>query len=264
MKKSKVLTIIVCIVFFYLLYPLFITVVASFNSKDILSYPIEGFSLKWYKSAFSSSYISGFSISFQVGIIATIVSLCFGVPVAYGLAKYNDRFTKAIKNIFFSPVLIPGIVLSYSLFLGWVFIAKEFDTKLPKLLVLMSAHIIILFPYTIRVIGGAFDKFDFVIEDAATSLGATKKDFILHILLPSITPALISASVLSFITSFNNIPISIFLYGRGATPLPIIMMQDVEKYGNPAVAAVSVVLLFITIGITFLMEKTLGLNNYGR
>lgn len=264
MKKSKLLTIFVCIVFFYLIYPLFITVVASFNSKDILTFPIEGFSLKWYVSAFSSSYISGFSISFRVGILATIISLFFGIPVAYGLAKYNDKLTRGIKNVFFSPVLIPGIVLSYSLFLCWVFIAKEFDMKLPKLVVLMLAHIIILFPYTIRVVGGAFDKFDFLIEDAAVSLGASKKDFILHILLPSITPAIISASVLSFITSFNNIPISIFLYGRGATPLPIIMMQDVEKYGNPSVAAVSVVLLFLTIGITFLIEKTLGLNNYGR
>ncbi|TCS38797.1 ABC transporter permease [Reinekea marinisedimentorum] len=264
MKKSKVLTIFVCLVFFYLLFPLFITVVASFNSKDILTYPIDGFSLKWYKSAFSSSYISGFAISFQVGVVATIISLCFGVPVAYGLAKYKSKFTRAIKNVFFSPVLIPGIVLSYSLFLGWVFIAKEFDTRLPKLLVLMLAHIIVLFPYTIRVIGGAFEKFDFTIEDAAESLGATKKDFILHILLPSITPAIISASVLSFITSFNDIPISIFLYGRGSTPLPIIMMQDVEKYGDPSVAAVSVVLLFMTIGITYLIEKTLGLNNYGR
>lgn len=264
MKKSKILTIFVCLVFFYLIYPLFITVVASFNSNDILTFPIEGFSMKWYSAAFSSSYISGFIISFQVGILATLISLCFGVPAAYGLAKYNDRFTRAIKNVFFSPVLIPGIVLSYSLFLGWVFIAKEFDTKLPKLLVLMLAHIIILFPYTIRVLGGAFDKFDFIVEDAATSLGASKRDFVLQILLPSITPAIVSASVLSFITSFNNIPISIFLYGRGATPLPIIMMQDVEKYGNPAVAAVSVLLLFLTIGITFLIEKTLGLSNYGR
>ena len=264
MNKSKLLTIFVCLVFFYLIYPLFITAVASFNSNDILTYPIEGFSLKWYKTAFNSSYISGFNISFKVGIIATIISLFFGIPVAYGIAKYDDKFTKGIKNIFFSPVLIPGIVLSYSLFLCWVFIAKEFDMKLPKLLVLMMAHIIILFPYTIRVVGGAFDKFDFVIEDAALSLGATKKDFVLHILLPSITPAIVSASVLSFITSFNNIPISIFLYGRGATPLPIIMMQDVEKYGNPSVAAVSVVLLFITIGITYFIEKTIGLNNYGR
>lgn len=264
MKKSKLLTLFVCLIFFYLIYPLFITVVASFNSGDILTFPIEGFSLKWYKSAFNHSYLSGFSISFQVGILATIISLCFGVPVAYGLAKYDDKFTARIKNIFFSPVLIPGIVLSYSLFLGWVFIAKEFDTKLPKLVVLMAAHIIILFPYTIRVIGGAFDKFDFVIEDAAVSLGARKRDFILQILLPSIKPAIISASVLSFITSFNNIPISIFLYGRGATPLPIIMMQDVEKYGNPSVAALSVVLMFLTMGITFLIEKTLGLNNYGR
>ncbi len=264
MKRNKLLTIFVCLVFFYLLFPLFITIVASFNSKDILSYPIEGFSLKWYKNAFSSSYISGFAISFQVGIIATIISLCFGVPAAYGLAKFKGKFTKSIKNVFFSPVLIPGIVLSYSLFLGWVFVAREFDTKLPKLLVLMAAHIIILFPYTIRVIGGAFDKFDFTIEDAAESLGATKKDFILHILLPNLTPAIISASVLSFITSFNDIPISLFLYGRGATPLPLIMMQNVEKYGDPSVAAVSVILLIITIGITYLIEKTLGLKNYGR
>lgn len=264
MKKNKILTIFVSIVFFFLVYPLFITVAASFNTKDILSFPIDGFSLKWFKSAFSRSYLSGFFISFRVGIIATVVSLLFGIPAAYGIAKFKDKFTKRIKNLFFSPILIPGIVLSYSLFLCWVFVAKEFGVKLPKILVLILAHIIILFPYTIRIIGGAFDKFDFIIEDAAKSLGATKKDFILHILLPSITPSIVSASVLSFITSFNNIPITIFLYGRGATPLPIILMQDVEKYGNPTVAAVSVLLLFVTIGMTFLIEKTLGLSNYGK
>ncbi|WP_028975018.1 ABC transporter permease [Spirochaeta cellobiosiphila] len=264
MKKSKILIIFVCLVFFFLLYPLLITIIASFNGKESLTYPIEGFSLKWYKVAFSSNYLSGFAISFQVGILATFISLCFGVPVAYGLAKYNDRSTGLIKNIFFTPVLIPGIVLSYALFLGWVFIARQWDTKLPKVLILMLAHIIILFPYTIRVVGGAFDKFNFVIEDAATSLGASRKDFILHILLPCITPAILSASVLSFITSFNNIPISMFLYGRGATPLPIIMMQDVEKYGDPGVAAVSVLLLLVTILLTWIIEKTLGLENYGR
>ncbi len=250
-------------VFFFLVFPLIITIITSFNSGNLLTFPIQGISLKWYLSAFNSTYIQGFSTSFTIGILATIISLCFGVPVAYGLAKYQDAFTKRIKNIFFSPILIPGIVLSYSIFLCTIFIAKEFDIRLPKLFVLLLAHIIILFPYTIRVVGGAFDKFDFIVEDAAISLGATKKYFILHILLPSISPAIISASVLSFITSFNNIPISIFLYGRGATPIPIIMMQEVEKYGNPTVAAVSVLLLIATIGVTYLIEKTLGLKNYG-
>ena len=259
MRKSKLLILFVTLIFIFIIFPLFITTVASFNSGSRLTFPIEGFSFKWYLNSYKPSYIEGFFNSLKIGVLATIISLLFGVPVAYGLAKFDDKVTRRLKMFFFSPVLIPAVVLSYAIFI--LYIA---ELQLPKFTILLLAHIIVLFPYTIRVVGGAFENFDFTIEDAAISLGATKIGFVIKVLLPTITPAIVSASILCFITSFNNVPISIFLYGRGATPLPIMMMEYVEYYGDPTVASMSVVLMIVTLGIAFLIEKTMGLDNYGK
>lgn len=260
MKFSKLFLGFIIGVYAFILLPIIMTVIVSFNSGGTLSFPIEGFTLSYYIDLFnSSSFIREGINSLKIALLSTILALLVGVPAAYSMCKYKSKFNNKIKSLFLSPVLVPGIVLSFALFnyLVLFFRLKGFPA-------LVLGHMIVLFPYTIRIVSSSLDNFDFALEEAALSLGANNITIFSRILLPNISSAILSASILSFITSFNNVPISLFLTDRRSMTLPIKMMNYVEYYYDPTVAAVSVILILITVFLMIFIEKVLGLNNYGR
>jgi putative spermidine/putrescine transport system permease protein len=105
---------------------------------------------------------------------------------------------------------------------------------------------------------------DFSIEEAAVSLGATRVKSFFLVVLPNVTSGVIAAFMLSFINSFNNVSVSLFLTGPGISTLPISMMSYVEYNYDPTISALSVILMVFTVLIMFIVEKTLGLSNFAK
>ncbi len=116
-------------------------------------------------------------------------------------------------------------------------------------------------PYALRVIGSTLDNLDYSIEEAAMSLGSSRISTFFKIVLPNISSGIIATFMLSFISAFNQVPIALFLTGPGVSTLPIAMMNYVEYNYNPTISALSVILMVMTVGIMFIVEKTIGLNN---
>ena len=125
---------------------------------------------------------------------------------------------------------------------------------------LLLGHFLVVLPYVIRIVGSSLDQFDFAIEEAALSLGCQKGQAFFKVVLPNITSGISAAFMLSFINSFNNIPVSMFLTGPGVTTLPTTLMNYIEYNYDPTVSAVSVLLMVATIVIMFIVEKTLGIS----
>ncbi len=125
---------------------------------------------------------------------------------------------------------------------------------------LAIAHALIMLPYIIRVIVSSLSNVPVEIEEAAVSLGSTRKHAFLVVVLPNIQSGILAACLLAFITSLNDVPVTIFLTGPGVTTLPIQMLSYVEYYFDPTVSAISVLLMFLTIILMFLIEATMGLS----
>ena len=258
MKKNKFLTLLVVLTYIFLFAPLIIIAMTSIGSENYIAFPPKGFSLKWFMTVFQSkSFINSMGASFIISLVATIVALIIGMPAAYGLSRYNFKGKGVIKSFFFSPLIVPGIVVGFALF-------KFLLVKL-NLSVYMSlfiGHTLVIIPYIIRVVGSSLEGFDYSIEEAAMSLGCKKFQTFFMVVLPNITSGVMAAFMLAFINSFNNVPVSMFLTGPGVSTLPITMMNYVEYNYDPTVSALSVILMLLTVVIMYILEKTLGLKNF--
>ncbi|MGL5380930.1 ABC transporter permease [Clostridium sp.] len=258
MKRSKLLTAFVILVYIFLFAPLVIIAMTSIGTENYIAFPPKGFSLQWFVNVFKSqSFLNSMMTSFIISGIATVAALIIGIPAAYGLSRYDFKGKGAIKSFFFSPLIIPGIVVGFSLF---QFLLVQLN--LSVLMSLFIGHTLVIIPYIIRVIGSSLEVFDYSIEEAAMSLGCKKSLTFFKVVLPNITSGVMAAFMLAFINSFNNVPVSMFLTGPGVSTLPITMMNYVEYNYDPTVSALSVILMILTIGIMYILEKTLGLNNF--
>lgn len=258
MKKGKLLSIFVLLVYVFLFAPLIIIAMTSIGTENYIAFPPKGFSFKWFLNVFNSdSFMKSMSISFSISGIATIGALIIGIPAAYGLSRGNFKGKGALKSFFFSPLIVPGIVVGFSLF--QFLIVK---LALPIYTSLFIGHTLVIVPYIIRVVGSSIEGLDYSIEEAAVSLGCTKVHSFFKVVMPNITSGIIASFMLAFINSFNNVPVSMFLTGPGVSTLPITMMNYVEYNYDPTVSALSVLLMIITIGVMFVAEKTLGLGKF--
>jgi putative spermidine/putrescine transport system permease protein len=119
-----------------------------------------------------------------------------------------------------------------------------------------------MLPFIIRVIASSLSNFDFSIEEAAESLGASKLGTFFKIVLPNIKSGIIAAVMIAFLESFNNVDISVFLTGPGVSTFPIQMLAYVENYFDPTIAAISVLLMILTAVLMFIIERLMGLSYF--
>lgn len=256
MRRYKGLTVFAVLVFSFLFIPLLIIAITAFGSEPTISFPIKGFSLEWFSKAISSeSFKKAFTLSIQIALLSTLLALIVGIPAAYALSRHSIRGRRFIKNFFLSPTIVPGIVVGYALFQFVVI-----KLRVPIFESLLLGHFLVVLPYIIRVVGGSLEQFDYSVEEVAWSLGCNKFSAFFKVVLPNISSGIISAFLLAFINSFNNIPVSMFLSGPGVTTLPASLMSYVEYNYDPTVSAVSVLLMLATIVIMFIVEKTLGIS----
>ena len=255
MRKNRLLGFYTFLVFAFLMAPLLIIVVTAFGEADIVQFPIQGFTFKWFSKALSSqSFVGSCLFSLKLAFFATLLALVVGIPGAYALARFSVKGKALIKSFFLSPTIVPGTVLGFALF--QVIIVK---LHIPTQIGLFCGHFLIVLPYVIRIVGSSLDEFDFSIEEAACTLGMGKVKAFFTVVLPHITSGISAAFLLAFINSFNNVPVSMFMTGPGVNTMPTTLMGYLESGFDPTVPAFSVVLMLATIGIMFVVEKTLGI-----
>ena len=256
MRRHRLLTVLLLLVFIFLLSPFLVIFVVSFGQS--LAFPPTGFTVKWFSKAVSMTmFRDAFVISLLVGVFSTLTALIFGIPAAYGLSRFSFRGRNAVELAFTSPVVIPALVIGFSLLRFLVIIGN-----IPVMLGLMIGHTVILFPYAVRVTGASLGNFDFLVEEAAISLGASRWKSFFKVILPNIRTGILAAFILGFTLSFNNVPISLFLTGPGVTTLPIQMLSYMEYYYNPLIASLSILIILFTVLITQAAESALGLSKY--
>jgi putative spermidine/putrescine transport system permease protein len=162
-----------------------------------------------------------------------------------------------VETIFSAPILVPGLVIGLSMLSFFVLFFKfEIFTGL------LIGHTAIIFPYSVRVVSVGLRNLDPAIEEAAVSLGANRLRSFFLILLPNIRAGIAAAFILGFITSFNNVPVSLFLSGPGIETLPTSMLSYMEYYFDPTIAALSTLLIIFSVVLVQGAERLLGLSQF--
>jgi len=233
----------------FILLPLIFVTWLAFFEQAIPSFPPRGYSLKWFVSIGENPrFVDGFWLSLRVAIAGMLIGLALGVPAALCLARYRFPGREPLGNLLLLPLVVPGIVLGTSLYVFHV--EATIRTELPilgSMAGLMAGHILIVVPWTVRLVSASLAGFDRSLEEAAQSLGARPLTTFFRVTLPTIRPGIVAAALFGFVVSFGNLEMSMFLVGPGRTTLPITILQYLEYRIDPTIAAVSV-LQIILIG----------------
>ena len=244
MKKNnrlfgKILMILM-IVFFYL--PILYMIVFSFNEgKSLTSF--SGFSLRWYKHMLESGdMMEALYTTFGVALIATFVATVVGTISAIGLSKSKKIVRQLVEQVNNLPMMNPEIVTAIGLMLLFITFRVE-----KGYMTMLLAHIAFCIPYVMLSVMPKIRSLDPNLADAAMDLGATPWKALIKVIVPQITPGIVSGALIAFTMSVDDFIISYFVTGRGVKNLSI-MVYTMSKRMNPSINAVStLVVVIITI-----------------
>jgi putative spermidine/putrescine transport system permease protein len=246
------------LVLIFLIGPFLIIVAASFSAGDTLAFPPQGFSFKWILKVFTvESFRDSFVMSMFLAIGGTFAALLLGIPAAYAMSRYKLPLSETVRTIVSAPIIVPGIIVGLALLRYFVVPIGVSIT-----LALFLAHTALILPYAVRVVSASLNNLRSDIEEAAVLLGSSRMGAFFRVVLPNIRGGILSAFILGFVTSFNQVPVSLFLSGPGVRTLPIDMLGYMEIVFDPSIAALSSLLAFLSIGIVFLAERFLGFSRY--
>jgi putative spermidine/putrescine transport system permease protein len=242
----------------FLIGPFIIIVAASLSGGETLAFPPQGLSLRWVAKVFTvDSFRASFAMSMFLAIGGTLFALILGIPAAYALSRYKLPGGETIRTMVSVPIIVPGIIVGLAI-LRYLVVPFSFDITLA----LFFAHTALVLPYAVRVVSASLNNLRSDMEEAAVLLGSSRLGAFFRVVLPNIRSGVLAAFILGFVTSFNQVPVSLFLAKPGVQTLPIDMLGYMETTYDPSVAALSALLAFLSIGIVFLAERFLGFSHY--
>jgi putative spermidine/putrescine transport system permease protein len=241
----------------YILTPLVFVTWLAFFLQEIPAFPPEGYSLRWFWAiAGNDRFVAGFLLSLELAVIATSIGLVLGLPAALCLSRLQFKGHELISSLLLLPLVVPGIVLGIALYVFQV--EAEIATVLPllgSLAGLLAGHVLIVIPWTVRLLTASLAGLDRSIEEAAQSLGADRLTTFLRVTLPAIRPGVVAAALFAFVASFGNLEMSLFLVGPGRTTLPIAIIQYLEWKIDPTIAAVSVLQILLIAAAMLVTDR---------
>jgi putative spermidine/putrescine transport system permease protein len=253
------LGLVVASIYVFLLGPIVIVVLTSFNATVSNAFPPKGFSLRWYGEFFKSeSFTSAFQFSLTLGIAAAVLATAIGFVTAYGVVRFLGKRRETGQSLALLPAMIPHILISMSLLLALTLV------PFPEFAALLAGHVLICLPFTVAGITASLDAVDAQLEAAAMTLGASRLRILWEIVFPLVAPGVLSALIFAFIVSFGDVYIALFLSGPGMTTLPIEIFSYVQWESTPVVAAITTLQIILILALGLVVERLVGLRRIMR
>ncbi|HHW36364.1 MAG TPA: ABC transporter permease [Bacillales bacterium] len=256
MKRNPILGIITFIVVLFVISPLLVIIPTSLTAANYLSFPPEGFSLKWYAKIFDrQEFVDSFLFSLQLAAITAFISTLIGVFAGLALHKYRFRGSGFITTLLMSPLTVPALIIGIAalLFFTRIGLAGSF-------LGLLLSHILISIPYVVRLVLTGLSSFDYTLERAAYIMGAKSHNVFWDITFPLLKPAIMSGMIFAFLTSFDNVTVSLFMVSPSTTTLPLAIFSYMQEVLDPLVASISSVVILLSLVFIIILERVYGLD----
>ncbi|WP_431285220.1 ABC transporter permease [Humitalea sp. 24SJ18S-53] len=242
-------------IYIFLLAPLLVVFVISFDTRPYLSFPPAGFSFGSYIAvAKNEGFVRAFGVSLLVGVVSALLALAAGVPAALLLTRQKFAGRGALSALFLSPLLVPHIVLA----VGILLVLAPVDL-LDSYTGLIMAHVGITIPYVIRTVSLSLASIDPASEESARVHGASAITVFRRVTLPLAAPGLLAGGVIAFLVSFDEAVIALFIATNRVSTLPLAIYHYIEFRTDPQIAALSVILIMVSMLLMVLVERVVGL-----
>ncbi len=227
----------------FLLLPILFIVALSFGNSRWLLFPPPGWTLKWYEELFADPrWIGAAMTSAKIALIVMVLSVALGLLVSLSLVRGKFRGRAVLRAFFLTPMVLPVIIVAVALYAA--FLRLGINGTLTGFVI---AHLIVALPFAIITISGALETFDPSIEDAAILCGASPWEARFRVTLPAISHGLFSAAIFSFLISWDEVVLAIFMASPTLQTLPVKVWTTLRQDLTPVIAAASTLLVVLTV-----------------
>ena len=255
------LYVISSIILFLLIVPSLIVIPMSFSDSQYLEFPPKNLSLRWYENYFFSWKVeNGFNdwmaatrTSLLVAVLTIFVATPIGTLAAYGLTNSSARIRSILFPIMISPMMVPLFLVATGLF--YLYLQFNMVNSIPGPVL---GHSLVAMPLVLIIVLSALKNYDMNQEKVARSLGASRTRAFIEITLPQIKFSLVSAGLISFLTSFDEIIISLFVAGGDNSTITRSMFLALRDQIDPTIAAISTILIIISSGLLIASQMISG------
>jgi putative spermidine/putrescine transport system permease protein len=240
-----VLNIVAVAILIFLVLPTFIVLPMSFSSSRFLAFPPPAFSLRWYTDYFGSAeWMLATVVSLRTALATCLLATPIGVAAAYGIYSRPGVFARTTYMLLMTPLMVPHIIVAIGIF----FIYARIHAN-NSLIGLALAHTMLAIPFVLITTLAGLQGFDMTQERAAQSLGFGPIRAFLRVTVPQIRGSIIAGALFAFISSLDEVVVSLFLSGGASSTLPKRMFVALRDEIDPTIAAISSMLVVASLGL---------------
>ena len=254
MLLAAVLAVFCVVSLLALVFPSVLVVITSFNASDFLTFPPQGWSLRWYAAMGKNWEVRQAAwLSLKVAALVVAIDLLLGVPAAFPLTRARFRGRDFLATFILSPLMLPGIVIGIGLLFFYMLLGLSLSFSL-----LVISHVVVTLPFIVSLTSARLTTLDPTYEEAALNLGASQVQKFIHIVLPQLWPGIAAGAAFAFLLSFDNFTVSLFTASDRLRPLPIVLFYLLRYDISPLVGAVSSLEIVLALLVLLVGSRLLG------
>ena len=238
------------LVFLFLVVPILVVMPLSFNAEPFFTYPMPGYSLRWYQEIFfAPGWRRAAENSMIIAVATTVLATALGTLAALGLNHAEFPLKQAVVGFLISPLIVPIVIAAIGMF--FFFARLDLAYTIPGIVL---AHTALAAPFVVILVSATLAGFDKNHTRAGASLGANPVQVFRRVTMPLIMPGIASGAVLAFVTSFDEVVVVLFLAGPEQHTLTREMWKGVREQINPAILALCCLLVVVSLILLVSME----------
>ncbi|MFP6710041.1 MAG: ABC transporter permease [Alphaproteobacteria bacterium] len=236
--------------FVFLLGPIIAVIPISFSSSSFLSYPLPGFSTRWYEAVLEPfPWMFAVENSIIVAVATTIIATILGTLAAYGLTRADFPGKALIFGLLISPLAVPLVITALGLYFFFARIGLV-QTHIG----LIVAHVVLATPFVVITVSATLRGFDWNLVRAAESLGASPLGAFFQVTLPLIMPGVLAGAIFAFVTSLDEIVVALFISGPAQSTLPRQLFTGLRDQLDPSIVAIASLLIAVSVTMLIVVE----------
>ena len=236
------------IIYLWMFTPIVAVVLLSFNPQQFGSFPMEGFSFKWYvKLAHNTTILQAFKNSIVLGSLTAVFATAIGIPAAIAFVRYDFRGKETLNTLLLAPIMIPEVVLGVALllFIRWLQQPKSFA-------ILLIGHVVLTLPFVLLVVQARLVGIKKEYEEAALTLGASPFQTFRSITFPLLAPAIFAGMLFAFTISFDDVTATLFWATAQNQTIPVKIFGMLRNSISPEINALGAVMIVLTVSLPLL------------
>jgi putative spermidine/putrescine transport system permease protein len=245
--------------FAFLLAPIVVVLIEAFNNSELMSFPPQALSLRWFRAFFANAeFMNSLWLSLKLGLTAAAISTALGTMAGLALARAGSA-SASLQTLLLSPLYVPRVLIGLALLLAFAWLNVS-----GALWGMILGHVLITMPYATRTVVVGMQAVDPSVEEAARMLGATRWQTFRLVTVPIIRASLMSGFIFALIISFSDIYLALFISGPQSITLPMRLFTFMEWDQSPLVAAASAVQIALIFSVILIVGRLFGLSSPGR